>query len=1004
VATATELDRMVVRLVGDAASYDAMIKKASRDTESFAARVQKAGQSMTASVTAPAAAVGGLGTGAFASFDQAMTEAFAKMGRQAPEVTRQMEDVAKALSTSGEVAFGPAELAKGYEELASAGLNAERSMAALPLVAKFAQAGAFNLGVAVKQLTGAMASFGITTQTSTPEQFAREMSHFSDVIVGVANETTTGVEQVARAMSADAAVAAKNYGMSLEQLGAVLGVYAMQNKDAEEAGNLTGRMLRLLTASAVKEADAWARLGVSITDAKGNFKDFPDAMAAVEKALGGAKSDVERIQMLSDLGFKTLAQKSILPLIGASEELKRQEALYKKIGTTAEMASIQMQSFSNQAKVIINSAIVASIELGKRLAPAFLAVGAVVKSAVGWWRALSEQTQRTVLLTAAVLAAVGPLLVAFGLLRHALTGLIFAKLIGEVAGYVMYLQTRTDLVMKGWELLKAAAAVTWGVIKTVIVVTAEAAKEFAAVVVDALSGANETFNEFVNSAVGWAKEFVDANRDSLVVFGGWAITAALVAGAVKLAVVAFGFLSGVLAALKIQQVVGAAFWAAYALVVATVKIATWALSAALGAAGLVVSGLALGVVGLIAGLALLGGGLLVAGSAVAGAVTAGNELFRTLAGFKGMDGVLGPIGAMFKEWGGILKDVFKTAQTDSKMAWQLLKAGLALAVEQVKALLPPLWAFVSGGFQVVWDLVADQFFLAFDRAMARAIRRTLDFFRVFGMATPAVTAAAEALLEGAVGDTPEKLTADAKAKLEGLSAAFAEAMARTNPAVENARSNVKGIGQMIEHVRQQNQAKEFWPLDMFVGPPGKDEPFWPKDMLVGPPAGLAGAPGAAERAKAAVEGVGAGAKKAADEIKNLNAVLYGSAEALAQVAEFRQKFANRADLIGPAAKEAAEAGKAAVKTADPLGSLAANLEKDPSKIWDQTGWQVGGVMQDFAAVQERGFADFEAAQKEGVAGYAESKDGQIDILKEIRDAIRESEGGVAMLDDADLEG
>ena len=195
-----ELERMIIRLIGDGSSYTKMMKSAVTDTISTAKAVEgagkriegirknlegvgksvqtvgknasQAGKVVSLSVTAPLVAMGSMATREFGNFNQAMTETYAKLGTQTPQVEKQMEDLAKSLSMSGEVAFNPTQLAKGYEELASAGLSAENSMLALPATAKFAQAGAFGLDVAVKNLTGSMAAYGYTADVMDPTEYS----------------------------------------------------------------------------------------------------------------------------------------------------------------------------------------------------------------------------------------------------------------------------------------------------------------------------------------------------------------------------------------------------------------------------------------------------------------------------------------------------------------------------------------------------------------------------------------------------------------------------------------------------------------------------------------------------------------------------------------------------------------------------------------------------------------------------------------------------------------
>ena len=453
-----ELERMIIRLIGDGSSYTKMMKSAVTDTISTAKAVEgagkriegirknlegvgksvqtvgknasQAGKVVSLSVTAPLVAMGSMATREFGNFNQAMTETYAKLGTQTPQVEKQMEDLAKSLSMGGEVAFNPTQLAKGYEELASAGLSAENSMLALPATAKFAQAGAFGLDVAVKNLTGSMAAYGYTADEMDPTEYSDKMLRFSDVLVGVANKTTTSVEYAAIAMATDAAQAAKDYGMSLEELGAVLGVFASKNIEAGEAGNMTGRAMRLMTSQFVAHREEWEGKGIKLADPEtGNWVQFADAIGMLENALEGVHGPA-RTAMLDTLGFEALAQKSILPLIGQSKALKSQADLYKKSGTTSEMAAIQMTSFWNRLAPTTNALRVMAIEIGESLSPYILTLSGYVRDGVNAWREMSPETKKVVAVFLAVAAVMGPLLMGFGL---------FASLAGTAAVGVAFL-------------------------------------------------------------------------------------------------------------------------------------------------------------------------------------------------------------------------------------------------------------------------------------------------------------------------------------------------------------------------------------------------------------------------------------------------------------------------------------------------------------------------------------------------------------------------------------
>lgn len=451
----TVLEAMVIRLIGDSASYQRMLRNAAAMTsrmardiiqldnrlERMGQSIVRAGKNMTLAVTAPLAYLASKGVSSFSKFDQAMTEAFAKMGVQSAKVRKEMEEVAKSLAMSGKVAFSPIELAEGYQQLAGAGLNAAKSMKALPIAATFAQAGAFDLETSVRLMIGAMSSFG--AMSDDPLVFAKNFQKFSDVMVSVDAHTTATVEGVARAMAADAAVSAKMYGMSLEELGAILGVFASKGKHAEEAGNLVGRSIKLLTTTFIQKKPIWQAMGIDLIDkSTGKWIAFADAIALLENKMAGMEPP-EQMAFLLKLGFQKLTIKAITPLIGMSKELKRQAKLYGHLGAAEEMAAVQMMSFANQVKVVWGHLEVLGIEIGETLAPWLLTLGKFVKKLVEGWRATTPEMKKVILLIAAMAAAIGPLLIAIGSLIWAI-----GKIITLFAALKIMLPVLTGLFIK----------------------------------------------------------------------------------------------------------------------------------------------------------------------------------------------------------------------------------------------------------------------------------------------------------------------------------------------------------------------------------------------------------------------------------------------------------------------------------------------------------------------------------------------------------------------------
>src|SRR5690606_31538789 len=135
-------ERLVVRLLGDGTSYINTIKTAQSLTKKFSDWLTRLGRTLTKAITAPLTIAGGTAIKTFADFDKAMTESTSIMKVTAEQTDRMRK---QALKLSSEGVQGPAKLAESYFFLASAGLDAEQSIAALPAVQKFAAAGAFDM-------------------------------------------------------------------------------------------------------------------------------------------------------------------------------------------------------------------------------------------------------------------------------------------------------------------------------------------------------------------------------------------------------------------------------------------------------------------------------------------------------------------------------------------------------------------------------------------------------------------------------------------------------------------------------------------------------------------------------------------------------------------------------------------------------------------------------------------------------------------------------------------
>jgi peroxiredoxin len=157
-----------------------------------------------AAVGAAMIAIGVKSVQEFAKFDAALVKSTAIMG----DLTEAMEkDMANAAREVAKVTtFSAEQAAESFFFLASAGLDAESSIKALPQVAAFAQAGMFDMALATDLLTDAQSALGLTIRDDAVKNM-ENMIKVSDVLVRANTLANASVEQFSVALTTKAGAA-----------------------------------------------------------------------------------------------------------------------------------------------------------------------------------------------------------------------------------------------------------------------------------------------------------------------------------------------------------------------------------------------------------------------------------------------------------------------------------------------------------------------------------------------------------------------------------------------------------------------------------------------------------------------------------------------------------------------------------------------------------------------------------------------------------------------------
>lgn len=338
------------------------IKKTQRQLADFGKQAGK----IAAGVGVAVAGLAAVSVRAFAEFDAAMVKSTAIMGDVSDVMKGEMSDAAREVAKT--TTFSAAQAAESFFFLASAGLDAEQSISAMPKVANFAQAGMFDMALATDLLTDAQSALGLSVDDT--QQNMENMARVSDTLVRANVLANASVQQFSEALTNKAGAALKALGKDVEEGVAVLAAFADQGIKGDYAGTQLGIVLRDLTTKSIKNTDAFRRMGIQVFDSTGEMNNMADIIGDLEGALAGMSDETQKATLLQ-LGFSDKSLASLQALLGTSDAIREYEAELRNAGgTTDEVAQNQLTSFSAQLDLLKSKFADIGIEIGSRLAPA----------------------------------------------------------------------------------------------------------------------------------------------------------------------------------------------------------------------------------------------------------------------------------------------------------------------------------------------------------------------------------------------------------------------------------------------------------------------------------------------------------------------------------------------------------------------------------------------------------------------------------------------------------
>jgi len=327
---------------------------------------------------------GGIKMGKMAEeFGQAMNSSLAIMKGVTTELRAEMK--ATAFDVAYRTKFSMKEAADAYYYLASAGLDAQRSLKAMPVTADFAQAGMFDMARATDILTDVVSAMGLAVKDA--DGYMQNMTHTSDVLVTAAANANATVEQFGEALMNRGAVAIRATNKEMEQGVAILMALADQGfAKGAFAGTQLFMILRDLKKVAITNRDVFRELGVVVDDGRGGMVDYVDTIASLEETMKGLGA-LEVQESLMKLGFPMKSVAGIMALIGKSDDIREYLHIMEKVaGATKRVSDMQLTEFNKGWQAF--RANIENIAIDQ-LTPLLTNLGTAIKSITDLMRELS---------------------------------------------------------------------------------------------------------------------------------------------------------------------------------------------------------------------------------------------------------------------------------------------------------------------------------------------------------------------------------------------------------------------------------------------------------------------------------------------------------------------------------------------------------------------------------------------------------------------------------------
>jgi len=507
-ANETEVERMVVRLIGDGSSYEKMWREAKAATDSaeqiigaglerISQKIKQWGQSLQSIGTKASLAI----TAPFALFQRAASQEAAAFD----EVLGQMRGIngisqevvdgfAKTMKDMGpSLGKGPTELAEALYFITSSGLSGEAAIEALSVSAKASAAGLGETKVVADAATSAVNAYGVENLTAT---------RAVEVLTSAVREGK-GEASAMAGVFGQMLPSANALGVKFDEVGGLLAFLTKSTGSASLAATgLRGVMAQLMRPT--KEAEkVLATMGMSTKTLKDSIgrKGLLQTVVDIKTAFENAGKPIT--DMFSDME----GLNAVLQLTGPQMEDARKvvENVSNSVGIVDEVFTSATKTIKFGWNAAMSAAKVELINAYQILAPFANKMLEFGNIGIGVWKSLGPEVQKYGLYLLMAAAAIGPLLVGIGTLT-----VTFGSLLPYLAPIFALLSSMFIPIMTGVAIAIAAVMM----FKTQMAAAFESIKAFSSRTFESIKASVASMIEY------WTPAFLLAHSLATTVFNG----------------------------------------------------------------------------------------------------------------------------------------------------------------------------------------------------------------------------------------------------------------------------------------------------------------------------------------------------------------------------------------------------------------------------------------------------------------------------------------------------